>query len=78
VYNNLKIKTMKKNLITDIRLRLDFMEEFDTLLSDAKKKGDEEWEDELYASLSSAECDLRELVAELLGEKQPEQDKLPF
>ena len=54
------------------------MEEFDTLLSDAKKKGNEEWEDELYASLSSAECDLRELVAELLGDKQPEQDKLPF
>ena len=78
MYNKLIIKKMKQELITGIRLRLDFMEEFDTLLSDAKKKGYEEWEDELYASLSSAECDLRELVAELLGDKHPEQDKIPF
>ena len=32
MYNNLSIKTMKKDLITEIRLRLDFMDEFDTLL----------------------------------------------
>ena len=78
MYNNLSIKTMKKDLITEIRLRLDFMDEFDTLLSDAKKKGNEEWEDELYARLSSAECDMRELVAELLGDKRPGQDEIPF
>ena len=78
MYNNLSIKTMKKDLITEIRLRLDFMDEFDTLQSDAKKKGGEEWEDELYARPSSAECDLRELVAELLGDKRPGQDEIPF
>ena len=36
---------MKQELITRIRCILDFMEEFETLVSNAKKDGDEEWED---------------------------------
>ena len=50
---------MKQELITRIRCILDFMEEFETLVSNAKKDGDEEWEDELHARLSFAESDLR-------------------
>ncbi len=69
---------MKQKLITEIRLRLDFVEKFETLVSDAKSKGDEEWEDELYARLSFAESDLRELVDQLLGDKHEQDDKLPF
>ena len=33
---------MKQKLITEIRSILDFMEEFDTLVSKAREKGDEE------------------------------------
>ena len=38
---------MKQKLITEIRSILDFMEQFDTLVSEAREKGDEEWEDNL-------------------------------
>ena len=57
---------------------LDFMEEFETLVSNAKKDGDEEWEDELHARLSFAESDLRDYVGLLLGDKQEQDDELPF
>lgn len=74
----LKIKNMKQELITRIRCILDFMEEFETLVSNAKKDGDEEWEDELHARLSFAESDLRNYVGLLLGDKKEEDDELPF
>ena len=69
---------MKQKLITEIRSILDFMEEFETLVSNAKKDGDEEWEDELHARLSFAESDLRNYVGLLLGDKKEEDDELPF
>ena len=69
---------MKQELITRIRCILDFMEEFETLVSNAKKDGDEEWEDELHARLSFAESDLRKYVGLLLGDKKEEDDELPF
>ncbi len=74
----LKIKNMKQELITRIRCILDFMEEFETLVSNAKKDGDEEWEDELHARLSFAESDLRNYVGLLLGDKKEEDGELPF
>ena len=67
---------MKKELITRIRSILDFMEEFDTLVSKAREKGDEEWEDSLHAALSSAESCLRDYIGLLLGDKQGQEDKL--
>lgn len=74
---------MKKELIEKIRCMLDFIEKFDELLGKAKRDGDKEWEDELYADLSQAECSLRECVSRLLDdneEKYPsaEADELPF
>ena len=69
---------MKQELITEIRSILDFMEEFDTLVDDAKRKGDEEWEDDLHAALSCAEYSLRDHIGLLLGDKQEQDDKLPF
>ena len=58
---------MKQELITRIRCILNFMEEFETLVSNAKKDGDEEWEDELHARLSFAESDQRNYIGLLLG-----------
>ena len=58
---------MKQELITRIRCILNFMEEFETLVINAKKDGDEEWEDELHARLSFAETDLRNYIGLLLG-----------
>ena len=69
---------MKQEMITRIRSILDFMEEFDTLVDEAKRKGDEEWEDNLHAALSCAESSLRDYVGLLLGDKQEQDDKLPF
>ena len=69
---------MKQELITRIRCILDFMEEFETLVSNAKKDGDEEWEDNLHAALSRAEYSLRDYIGLLLGDKQKQDDKLPF
>ena len=69
---------MKQKLITKIRSILDFMEEFDTLVSEAREKGDEEWEDNLHAALSRAESSLRGYIGQLLGDKQEQDDKLPF
>ena len=78
MYNDLNDKNMKQELITRIRCILDFMEEFETLVSNAKRDGDEEWEDELHARLSFAESDLRNYVGLLLGDKKEEDDELPF
>ena len=72
---------MKKKLIAEIRVILDFMEDFDTLAAKAREKGDEEREDDLHAALSSAESRLRESVGLLLGDRQGQrdtQDKTPF
>lgn len=74
---------MKKELIDRIRCMLDFIEQFDELLAKAKRDGDTEWEDELYADLSRAENGLRGCVSKLLdgndGEDIPEEaDELPF
>ncbi len=69
---------MKQKLITGIRSILDFMEEFDTLVSEAREKSDEEWEDNLHAALSHAESSLRDYIGQLLGDKQEQDDKLPF
>ena len=68
---------MKQELITRIRCILDFMEEFETLVSNRKRDGDEEWEDELHARLSFAESDLRALVGELLGDELYQNQELP-
>ncbi len=57
---------MNKELIEKIRCMLDFMEKFDELLDKARRDGDKEWEDELYADLSQAEYSLRECVAKSL------------
>ena len=54
------------------------MEQFDTLVSEAREKGDEEWEDNLHAALSRAESSLRGYIGQLLGDKQEQDDKLPF
>jgi hypothetical protein len=78
MYNKLTVKEMKQEFITEIRLRLDFIEKFETLVGDAKSKGDEEWEDELHARLSFAESDLKYYVGLLLGDKQEQDDELPF
>lgn len=77
MYNDLNDKNMKQELITRIRCILDFMEEFETLVSNAKRDGDEEWEDELHARLSFAESDLRALVGELLGDELYQNQELP-
>lgn len=74
---------MNKELIEKIRCMLGFMEKFDELLDKARRDGDKEWEDELYANLSQAEYGLRECVAKLLdssdgGESSEEADELPF
>jgi hypothetical protein len=74
---------MKKELIDKIRCMLDFIEKFDELLDKAKRDDDKEWEDELYADLSQAECGLRECVSKLLdgneeGYPSAESDELPF
>ena len=83
MYNNLKNKNMKKELIEKIRCMLDFIEKFDELLGKAKRDGDKEWEDELYADLSQAESSLRECVSRLLDDNEEgypsaEADELPF
>ena len=48
MYNDLNDKNMKQELITRIRCILDFMEEFETLVSNAKRDGGELLGDELY------------------------------
>ena len=61
---------MNKGLIDKIRCMLDFIEQFDELVGEARRNGDEEREYELYAGLSHADRDLREYVSQLLSDKQ--------
>ena len=61
---------MDKVLIDEIKHVLGFMEEFDTLVAKARKAGDTEWENDLYAGKCSARHRLRELVNQLLGDVQ--------
>ena len=61
---------------------LDFIEEYDTLMNEAIRTGDEEREADLAASLSSAEYNLKDSVSQLIGEvpewKNPYTGKIPF
>ena len=65
---------MEKELIEKIRCMLDFIEKFDGLLDKAKRTGDTEREDDLYALFSHAEHDMRECVSRLFGD---EPNKVP-
>ena len=68
---------MNKELIEKIRCMLDFIEEFDELVDEAKRNGDTEWENDLYAGLSHAENDMREYVSRLFGDEQQEDMSAP-
>ena len=63
---------MEQELINDIRHILEFMEQFDTLVEEAKRTGDTTWENDLYARECSAGNKLRVLVDRLLGDVQGE------
>ena len=68
---------MNKELIGKIRCMLDFIEKYDELLDEAKRHGDTEWENSLYAGLSRAEYDMRECVSQLFGDEQDEVTSVP-
>ena len=68
---------MNKELIEKIRCMLDFVEKFDELVDEAKRNGDTEWENDLYAGLSSAAHDMRECVSQLFGDEQQEDMSAP-
>ena len=55
---------------------LDFMERFDEQIDEAKRNGDTEWENDLYAGECSARYRLRELVNQLLGNVQEESENM--
>ncbi len=61
---------MNKELIDKIRCILDFMEEADALVSEARRNGDAEQEEHLLAGLSNAEQDMRKYASQLLGDEQ--------
>ena len=63
---------MDKELIGKIRCMLDFVEKFDELVDEAERNGDMEWENDLYAGLSSAAHDMRKCVSLLFGDEQYE------
>ena len=67
---------MDKELIGKIRCMLDFIEKYDELLEEAKRTGDTEWENDLYAGECSARYRLRELVNQLLGDVQEESENM--
>ena len=68
---------MNKELIEKIRCMLDYIEKYDELVDEAKRTGDTEWENDLYAGLSHAEHDMRECVSQLFGDKQDEVTSIP-
>lgn len=68
---------MNKELIEKIRCMLDFIEKYDELLDEAKRTGDTEWENGLYAGLSHAEHDMRECVSQIFGNEQYEVTSAP-
>ena len=57
---------MDKELIEKIRCMLEYIEKYDDLLDEAKRNGDTEWENDLYAGLSHAKHDMRMRVSALL------------
>ena len=61
---------MDKELIGKIRCMLDFIEKYEELLEEAKRNGDTEWENDLYAQFSHASHDMRECVSQLFGDEQ--------
>ena len=67
---------MNKELIDEIRNVLNFMEEFDALVSKAQETDDTEWENDLFADECSARYRLRELVNQLLGDVLEESENL--
>ena len=70
MYNNLKFKNMNKELIDKIRCMLDFIEESDALISEARRNGDTEQEEHLLAGRSNVKHDMRKCVSILLGDEQ--------
>ena len=68
---------MNKELIKKIRCMLDFIEKYDELVDEAKRTGDTEWENDLYAGLSHAEHDMKECVSQLFGYEQDEVTSAP-
>ena len=68
---------MNKELIKKIRCMLDFIEKYDELVDEAKRTGDTEWENDLYAGLSHAEHDMKECVSRLFGDEQDEVTPVP-
>ena len=68
---------MDKELIEKIRCMLDFIEKYDELLDEAKRTGDKEWENDLYAGLSHAEHGMRECVSQLFGDEPHEVMSMP-
>lgn len=68
---------MDKELIEKIRCMLEFIEKHDDLLDEAKRNGDTEWENDLYAGLSHAKHDMRECVSLLFCDEQDEVTSTP-
>ena len=68
---------MYKELIEKIRCMLEYIEKYDDLLDEAKRNGDTEWENDLYAGLSHAKHDMRECVSLLFCDKQDEVTSTP-
>ena len=61
---------MNKELIDRLRCILDFMEEYDALVSEERRNGDIEREEHLLAGLSNAERDIKKCISLLLGDEQ--------
>mgnify|MGYP006873038051 CR=1 FL=1 len=61
---------MNKELIDKIRCMLDFIEESDAQINEARRNGDVERWEHLLAGLSNAERDIRGCVSLLLGDEQ--------
>ena len=68
---------MSKELIEKIRCMLEYIEKYDDLLDEAKRNGDTEWENDLYAGLSHAKHDMKECVFLLFCDKQDEVTSTP-
>ena len=61
---------MNKELTDKIRCMLDFIEDSDARISEARRNGDTEQEEHLLAGLSNAKHDMRKCVSILLGDEQ--------
>lgn len=73
---------MDKEPIEKIRCMLDFIEKYDELVDEAKRTGNTERENDLYALFSHASHDMRECVSQLFGDEQedvpPASSEEPF